>query len=386
MKELLKAEDIKACITAHIIRNPLWQDKDVNIFYIVNQMAGCFTKKSKSSHYKKFFNTSINQIKDKKILANLVKEEVFMTEYSGHAHKISLNIVEKIVEENNPSSEYIIVIAGGDGTSLEVQTKLFLAAQTDSQKAQKIKNQITILRLPLGTGNDGTDGHSMEETIQLLSGNLKFENQPAVKVYPENPVTKEQILASGKNPKKYNPDDPQYPWYSFNIASIGLDAFVVYMTNAVKKKMPGNFYQFCVPISAFVYDKPFPSGIAKMEFFDENNNKIYEESNPITIFVFGASGHRYYGGGHYILPTQDNVCHAPKITIPQLIKVNRQFIDGSFVGGGIAFLHTAKKVRFSYDQPILLQCDGEVAMLCKDHFPLIFEITEPCLRTIVKNV
>ena len=48
MKELLKAEDIKACITAHIIRNPLWQDKDVNIFYIVNQMAGCFTKKSKS--------------------------------------------------------------------------------------------------------------------------------------------------------------------------------------------------------------------------------------------------------------------------------------------------------------------------------------------------
>ncbi len=66
MKELLKAEDIKACITAHIIRNPLWQDKDVNIFYIVNQMAGCFTKKSKSSHYKKFFNTSINQIKDKK--------------------------------------------------------------------------------------------------------------------------------------------------------------------------------------------------------------------------------------------------------------------------------------------------------------------------------
>ena len=45
---------------------------------------------------------------------------------------------------------------------------------------------------------------------------------------------------------------------------------------------------------------------------------------------------------------------------------------------------TAKKVRISYDMPILLQCDGEVAMLSRAHFPLIMEKTEPCVRVLSK--
>jgi len=386
MREILLPEDIEICISNFVSKNPLWKDKDVEIFYIINQKAGCFTKKKKSENYKHFFKDSLKTIEDKSVVSKSVKNNLFITDYAGHAKELISTIVQQILEEKDSQKEYIVVSAGGDGTSLEVQERMFLEAQEPGEKSEKIKNQITILRLPLGTGNDGTDGHNMEQTIQLLSSELKFENAPAVKVYPENEVTQEQIKASGINPAKYNPNNPQYPWYAFNIASVGLDAFVVYMTNTVKEKMPGNFYQLCVPLSGFVYDKkPFVSGTAKMELFDESNNLVYEETNPITIFVFGASGHRYYGGGHYILPQEENVCHAPKITLKQLIEVNKQFIDGSFVGGGIAYLHSAKKVRFSYDEPLLLQCDGEVALLCKEHFPLIFEVTEPCLRTIVKK-
>lgn len=385
MYNKLQPKDINQCITTLISKNELWAEKNVEIYYIINPTAGCFTKKSKSEYYKKIFNSCYENVKQNRTVVNELTENIFITEYSGHAKKIAGEIVEKVIKEDNSEKEYVIVTAGGDGTSLEVQSALFLMAQEAGANADKIKNQITILRLPLGTGNDGTDGHKIEETIELLSGKLNFENAPAVKVYPENQVTKEQILASGYNPEKYNRNDPQYPWYAFNIASVGLDAFVVYMTNTVKEKLPGNFYQLCVPLSGFVYDKkPFESGTAKMEFFDVDGNLIYQEENPITIFVFGASGHRYYGGGHYILPTEDNICLAPKITLMQLIKVNHQFIDGSFVGGGIAFLHSAKKVRFSYDKSLLLQCDGEVAFLCKDHFPLIFEITEPTLRVLKK--
>lgn len=385
MGQNLQPEDIKKCISAYISRNGLWENKVVEIFYIINPAAGCFTKKSKSEHYKKIFEQAFDAIKEKSTVTKEVIENQNITSYAGHGKELVKEIVEKIVLENSSEKEYLIVAAGGDGTSWEVQSALFLLAQNKDEKSEKIKKQITILRLPLGTGNDGTDGHKIEETIELLAGNLKFENAPAVKVYPENAVSEEQILASGCDPKKYNKDNPQYPWYSFNIASVGLDAFVVYMTNTVKEKLPGNFYHLCVPLSGFVYDhKPFESGTAKMEFFDDEGKLVYEEENPITIFVFGASGHRYYGGGHYILPTDANVCHAPKITLMQLIKVNPQFIDGSFVDGGIAFLHSAKKVRFSYDKPLLLQCDGEVAFLCKDHFPLIFEITEPTLRVLKK--
>lgn len=385
MEKKLLAEDIEKCITAYISKNLLWADKTLEIFYIINPTAGCFNKKSKSEHYKKIFVESLEKIESKKSVVKEMTVNKYVTDYAGHAKEIANEIVDRIIQENDSEKEYMIVTAGGDGTSLEVQTRLFILAQESEIKEKKIKNQITILRLPLGTGNDGTDGHKIEETIDLLSGDLRFENATAVKVYPEKNVTKEQILSTGYDPKKYNKDDPQYPWYAFNIVSVGLDAFVVYMTNTMKQKVPGNFYQICVPLSGFVYDrKPFESGLAKMEFFDGDGKLVYEEENPITIFVFGASGHRYYGGGHYILPTDDNVCHAPKITLGQLIKVNPQFIDGSFVGGGIAYLHSAKKVRFSYDKLLLLQCDGEVAFLCKDHFPLIFEVTEPTLRTIQK--
>ena len=83
-------------------------------------------------------------------------------------------------------------------------------------------------------------------TIELLKSDLKFVNEQALKVYPENNPTEEQILADGKNPFRYNEDNPPAPWYSFNIASIGVDAYVVFLTNFVKKRVPGNLYHLCI--------------------------------------------------------------------------------------------------------------------------------------------
>ena len=58
------------------------------------------------------------------------------------------------------------------------------------------------------------------------------------------------------------------------------------------------------------------------------------------------------------------------------------FVDGSFVGTDLASLHTVDKIRLSYNKPILMQCDGETAMLSPAHFPLIMELTDPCLRVL----
>ena len=35
-----------------------------------------------------------------------------------------------------------------------------------------------------------------------------------------------------------------------------------------------------------------------------------------------------------------------------------------------------------YDKSILMQCDGETVMLTPAHFPLIIELTDPCLRVL----
>ena len=107
-------------------------------------------------------------------------------------------------------------------------------------------------------------------------------------------------------------------------------------------------------------------------------------NTKITLMAFGASGYRVYGGGHKVLPNEKNLCITPKTSLPVLIKENHRFVDGSFEHTNLAHLRQVEKVIINYDKPILMQCDGETVMLSSAHFPLIMELTEPCLRVIQK--
>lgn len=384
MDPKLTPQDIAECISALVARNKLWSRKKIYLYFIANKTAGCFTNLNKSEHLKKYFTSVLDDIKAQAECAASVSYKIFSTEYAGHAKDLTKSVVAQLIATDEADAESIIVTAGGDGTSLEVQTALFKEAMLGPKHNDAIMNHITILRLPLGTGNDGTDGHKIEETIALLKEGLVFANSRAIRIYPENEPDNNAIRISsgGKNPAKYCDVNFRPPWYAFNIASIGLDAYVVYMTNTVKKKLPGNFYHFCVPLSGLFYDKDFPTGTAHIELFENKENKSKEIITPITLMAFGASGYRVYGGGHKVLPDSNNLCIAPKISLGILIKENHRFVDGSFKGTSLASLHTVEKVRLSYDKSILLQCDGETVMLSPAHFPLIIELTDPCLRVL----
>lgn len=375
-------EKIANSISSLLSKNKLWENKDLYIYFIANPKAGCFTNSKNYKRYNQVFNQLDKDITNLPVLAKSVDCKIFKTQYPEHATELTESVISQFIGLNIPNSECVIITGGGDGTSLEVECALFNAAQKEEHKRNAIMNNITLLRLPLGTGNDGTDGHSIEETIQMLKNPLQFKNIRAINIFSENPPTEQQILSSGKNPVKYNSGKKTSRWNAFNITSIGLDAYVVYLTNTIKKKFPGNIYQLCVPISGLIYDKDFPTGNADVEFFDENGQMINRISAPITLLAFGESGHRVYGGGHKILPDDNNVCMVPKVTLKTLIKENHRFEDGSFIGTDLALLNTANKIRISYDKPILLECDGEVTMLCKDHFPLVMEKTEPCIRIV----
>ncbi len=381
----LTPQDIAECICALIARNKLWSGKKIFAYFIVNKTAGCFTNSHKSESYKKLYNQTYNECLSIPECAASISYKIFSTEYAGHAKDLTRSVVAQLIASDDSDSENLIITAGGDGTSLEVQTTLYKCAMEGPKQHKAITNKLTILRLPLGTGNDGTDGHSVQENIDFLKGGLVFHNAKAIRVYPEKEPSESDILACGKNPEKYwDMENFKAPWYTFNIASMGLDAYVVYMTNCVKKKLPGNFYHLCVPISGFVYDKDFPTGTAKIELFDIDGNKTEEITTPITLMAFGASGNRVYGGGHKVLPNEHNLCITPKISLLKLILENHKFVDGSFVGTKLASLHTTEKIRISYDKAILMQCDGETVMLSPAHFPLIMERTEPCLRVLQK--
>jgi len=378
----LTPQDIAECISSLVARNKLWSKKNVYLYFIANKTAGCFTNSHKAERLKKFFSSIQEEIKAQPECTSSVSYKIFSTEYAGHAKDLTKSVVAQLIASDENDCENLIVTAGGDGTSLEVQTALYKEAMQGPKHKAAIMNRITILRLPLGTGNDGTDGHKIEETIELLKGGLIFANDRAVRIYPEKEPDEEAIRACGKNPAKYCDVNFRPPWYAFNIASLGLDAYVVYMTNTVKKKLPGNFYHFCVPLSGLVYDKDFPLGTAHIEFFTAEDEKTGELTLPITLMAFGASGHRVYGGGHKVLPDSNNLCIAPKLSLAKLIKENHRFVDGSFIGTNLASLHTVEKIRLSYDKAILMQCDGETVMLSPAHFPIIIELTEPCLRVL----
>ena len=260
MDTKLTPQDIAECISALVARNKLWSHKKVYLYFIANKTAGCFTNSKKSEVLKKYFSSVSADIQAQPLCAVSVSYKIFSTEYAGHAKDLTQSVVAQLIATDEPDSESLLVTAGGDGTSLEVQTALFKEAMQGPKHNDAIMNHITILRLPLGTGNDGTDGHSIHETIELLKGGLVFANDRAVRIYPEKEPDDEAVRACGKEPSKYCDPNFRAPWYAFNIASIGLDAYVVYMTNRVKKTLPGNFYHLCVPLSGFVYDKDFPTG------------------------------------------------------------------------------------------------------------------------------
>lgn len=386
MYNFLTPDDIAECIMVLLSRNKIFSGKKIEASFIVNHVAGCFTNNKKSQKYKALFNSVYKEYKCFPSCAEYFEYKIYHTEYAGHAKDLAEAVVTQQIASFDKNTEYLIVTAGGDGTSLEVQTALYKASLSSPQKKDAILNNITVLRLPLGTGNDGTDGHSVEELLELLKGKLVFSNDCALKIYPKNQVSRENLFAAKKKPFKYCDENFLPPWYAFNIASIGLDAYVVYMTNTIKRTLPGNFYHLCVPIGGILYDKAFPIGNAKVSLFKNSDDTVPEEilEAPITLLAFGVSGFRVYGGGHKILPNFHNLCFAPKVSLPKLIVNNKKIVNGTFESTNLASLHSAEKIIIEYDKPILLQCDGEVALLCKEHFPLIMEKTAPCLRTLKK--
>lgn len=385
MKEnLLSPAYIAEAISCLVSKNKLWENKKVVITVIANKTAGCFTHRKKSTKLKNILADAVLRNLSKPTVTQSVESKIYRTKYANHARELTDAVIAEYAALDD-DIVCLLVTAGGDGTCQEVQTALIKAAYESETKRNVVMNKITILRLPLGTGNDGTDGHSLEETIELLEGPLHFANAKAVKVYYEGNPTEEQIKAYGKDPRKfsdkYDERIKDTPWFAFNITSIGIDAYVAYLTDFIKKRLPGNFYHLCVPLSGLLYDPTFPPGTGRFELYDKDGNKTEEITTPIEMFTVGASGYRVYGGGHVIFPNHHNVCVTPKLGLLRLMLENHHFVDGSF-GPDLATLHTAEKIKIYYDKPIIMETDGETMLLVPEHFPLIMERTEPCIRIL----
>jgi diacylglycerol kinase family enzyme len=280
-----------------------------------------------------------------------------LTRGGGHAKEITGALIEEAAKTANQGRErpfYIIITAGGDGTSLEVMTCLYHAPAA-------VRKNFAVLRLPMGTGNDGSDAWELDKALNLLIEPAKLSTQRAVAL----------STSSGKG-----------PFLAFNILSVGMDAFVTHMTNRMKGKLPGDSYKLWVDIAAFFYDFLYKVDFMEVRALDEAGKEVIAFREKLILLAVGESGRRTYGSHKWILPDERNICAIKQMPLHRKLVLKGLLTTGTHIGEPEAILWNAKKVELSAKHPILAQMDGEAVLLEKNDFPAVIELTEPVMPII----
>ena len=342
--------------------------KEYHLYWtiIANPGAGGFTRKS---HWKKHYEILMSCAKlaasypqnnkaspSKTSLSEGNKHGLILTTGRGHASKICETLIKEASENKSSFIQkkplYLIITAGGDGTSLEVMSGLFHAPKNT-------RTSFAILRLPMGTGNDGADSFELDKALDLL-------------IKPSQILLQRAVILNTKSQKSEQ-------FLAFNILSVGLDAYVTHMTNKMKGKFPGDFYKLWVNIAALLYDKIYKIDSMNVRGFDAKGHEIISFSERLLLLAVGESGHRCYGSRKMILPDERNVCAIKQMTLLRKLALKSLFIRGGHINKPESILFNANSVEIIYSHPILAQMDGEAILLQKEDFPVKIELTEPVI-------
>ena len=365
-------EEFGSIISGICAHSPLAPGRPLVWTIIANPKAGGFTIRSRwNKHYAMLIHclkkAEENPLREGRPSHTSLKEGkadggsgLVLTLSPGHAGKITAALIDEASgispdEANRPF--YLIITAGGDGTSLEVQTSLFHAAP-------EIRRDFVIVRLPMGTGNDGSDTWDLDKALELLILPAEVKQQRALRLR----------TASNKG-----------PFLAFNILSVGLDAFVTHMTNKMKGKLPGDSYKLWVDIASLLYDRIYKVGFMDIRSLDDKGAEVKAFREKALLLAVGESGKRTYGSHKWILPDERNVCVMRQMPLFRKIALKGLFAYGTHIDKPEAILWSAGSVEFSAEHPILAQMDGETVLLQKDDYPAVIELTGPVIPILRKR-
>lgn len=343
-------------------RSASFAGKNVLVTVIANPSAGGFAISKYAKSNERWLNEAIVRVRGMSVRAKSCSVEIMETREAGHAVALASNTYDRALANRDADAVYLVMTAGGDGTSLEVQGELARRVLESGQSS--LSDKVCLLRLPFGTGNDGSDGRTLEESLLLLTGPARFARQSAV-----------IVRTSGAKEQK---------WYSFNIASIGIDAFVTHMTNRIKNKLPGNFYKIWLDIACLFYDWIYHIGTMRVTAIDASGTLVKHHEDRMLLYLMGASGHRTYGSNQLILPDDNNVCGVKNVSLMRKLTLKKDLRTGGHAAFPDTLLYTAQKITIDYDEKILVQLDGEGYPLESSDFPLIMELSKPFITILRK--
>ena len=322
---------------------------------IVNPVAGGFII---NSRWKKCIKAlakcreKVDANPKREIYKNVILD---ITRGRGAAGEITREFIDRA--KKDPVPFYLIISAGGDGTHCEVMLSVYNNAPAE------VRSNMAVLKLPMGTGNDGADGINMEEVLERLIKPVNIEFAPAVKL-----ITAPGGSSSWKG-----------QFLAFNILSVGMDAYVTHMTNMMKGTASGDFYKLWLDIATLFYERKYKIDFFDVKAFDDKNNEVVSLREKLLLLAMGASGHRSYGSHQKILPDERNVCAAKNMSLFRKMIIKSQVAKGTHAKNPEVILFNAHRLEFSGMHPILAQFDGETILLQPDDFPAVMELTEPVI-------
>ncbi|MDR0464020.1 MAG: diacylglycerol kinase [Treponema sp.] len=332
----------------------VFPERPLRCIIIVNPAAGGFNIRSKWEsrvHTLKEYRQKMNSNPTRQIYKNIILN---ITEGKGSASEITKSFIGRAIKD--PLPFYLIISAGGDGTHGEVMNAVYNAPVD-------VRKELAVLRLPMGTGNDGADYSNLADALDLLLKPSHVEYTPAV-----------QLITAPKGPTSW-----KGPFLAFNICSIGLDAYVVHQTNEMKRNKPGDSYKFWVDMAAMNYDKKYKVDLTEIKVVDVNNNGVQSLTEKILLLAMGVTGNRTYGAQQHILPDNRNVCVIKQMPFLRKLAVKGHVANGTHINSSEALFFNAQRMEIMAKHPILAQMDGETILLKPDDFPIKMELTTPMI-------
>lgn len=255
-------------------------------------------------------------------------------------HEVMQRWVERVGARSGGKTP-IIASFGGDGTHNQVLRAVPSGPDGEAP-------QIWFFRVPLGSGNDAVGVSSLPAVIESLSAPLEPVWIPEVEVRT-----------------------PRRTLRSFNIASVGIDAFVTMMHHRLRKALPGNTYRIIANLALLIYERLVNLGPISVETAEEDLGEARR-----ALIAFGVHGNLTYGDHIRILPGEENLCVFESVSLLGKLKMKRLLMEGNHVHQPLTTMRSTNRITLRYDRRLTVQVDGEADWLEAEDFPLVMQIRE----------
>lgn len=235
----------------------------------------------------------------------------------------------------------IVASFGGDGTHNQVMRAV--PAGEDGTVSD-----VWFFRVPLGSGNDAVGISSLPEVLRMIASDLVPRWIPEVEVL-----------------------SPRRTVHAFNIASLGIDAFVTMLHHRLRKMLPGNTYRIIANLALLIYERLV--GLGPIHLFTEEEDLGSRER---VLIAFGVHGRLTYGDHIKILPTEENLCAFDRVSLRGKLRMKRLLMAGNHVHEAVTTMRKTREIRLLYRGRLPLQVDGEAEWLEEEDFPLIMRARE----------